>query len=141
MLKVTCAVIIQQNKILVTQRNASSDHPLQWEFPGGKLKSGETDEECVIREIMEELEIEIEILQPMVSVNHDYSFKKIELIPFLCIIKSGKIKLNEHHDFNWVTFENLKKPYFAAADQKLILQPGNQNILKKYFRKYMNDAR
>jgi len=140
MLKVTCAIIIQQNNILITQRVAGSDHPLKWEFPGGKLMLSETVEECVIREIWEELEIEIEIMEPMVSVNHDYGFRQIELIPFLSIIKSGEIKLNEHHDFKWVTFENLEKIDFAAADQTLIQHSGNQEILKKYLRKNMNEA-
>ena len=109
MLKVTCAIIIQQNKILVTQRNASSDHPLKWEFPGGKLQPGETEEECIAREINEELEIDIEIRKPMISLVHDDGCRQIELIPFLCVIKSGTIKLQEHHDLNWVTLNELEK--------------------------------
>jgi 8-oxo-dGTP diphosphatase len=108
MLKVTCAIILQQNKILVTQLNASSDHPLKWEFPGGKLKPGETEEECISREINEELEIDIEIRKPMISLFHNYGCKQIELIPFLCVIKTGVIKLNEHHDLIWVTLIILR---------------------------------
>ena len=141
MLKVSCAIVVQQNKILVTQRNSGSDHPLKWEFPGGKLKPDETLEECVAREIWEELEIEIEILEQLVSVNHDYGFRQIELIPFLCIIKSGEIKLNEHLDFDWAIFEDLEKIDFAAADQKLIQHPENKSILEKYLWKNMNDTR
>jgi len=104
MFKVTCAIIIRRNKILVAQRNESSDHPLKWEFPGGKLNPSETIEECIIREIREELDIEIEVRKTMIAVYHDYGHKQIELIPFLCILKSGDIKLIEHHDFMWVTF-------------------------------------
>jgi 8-oxo-dGTP diphosphatase len=141
MLKVTCAIVVERNKILVTQRNHHSDHPLKWEFPGGKLIQGETVEECVVREIREELEIEIEIRESMVPVNYDYGFKQIGLIPFLCVIKSGEIKLNEHNDFVWATFGNLKKIDFAAADLKLIQHPGNQKILKKYLWKNMNNPR
>jgi len=113
MLKVTCAIIIHQNKILVAQRNASTDHPLKWEFPGGKLNPEETIEECIIREIREELEIEIEILEPIISVKHDYGFKQIKLIAFICVVKSGEINLNEHCDFKWVTFSNLEVIDFA----------------------------
>jgi len=141
MLKVTCAIIIQQNKILVTQLNASSDHPLKWEFPGGKLKPGETEEECISREINEELEIDIEIRKPMISLFHNYGCKQIELIPFLCVIKTGVIKLNEHHDLIWVTLKELEKIDFAAADRKLIQHSGNHNILKKYLRENMNNSR
>ena len=68
MLKVTCAIIIHQNKILVAQRNPNSDHPLMWEFPGGKLNPRETIRECVIREIKEELDIEIEVRQSMIAI-------------------------------------------------------------------------
>ena len=95
MLKVTCALIIRDNKLLITQNNFKSDHPFQWEFPGGKIKTGETLENCIKREIMEELEIEIEILSTMKAVIYDYGFKKIKLYPFLCSIKNGKIKLSK----------------------------------------------
>lgn len=141
MLKVTCAIIIHQNKIIVNQCNTSSDHPLKWEFPGGKLKPGETEEECIAREIREELEIEIEIRKSMDSLVHNYGFKQIVLIPFLCVIKSGELKLQEHHDLNWVTLNELEKIDFVDADQKLIQHFGNQDILKKYFRENMNNTR
>ncbi|HZY24320.1 MAG TPA: NUDIX domain-containing protein, partial [Bacteroidales bacterium] len=60
MLNVTCAVIRNEdNKILVVQRGEDSDHPFKWEFPGGKLDPEETEEECIIREIDEELSMEI----------------------------------------------------------------------------------
>ncbi len=133
MLKVTCAIIIDQGKILVTQRGANSDHPFQWEFPGGKLNKGETPEECIIREIREELEIEIIILKKMQSVTWDYGFKKIELIPFLCSVKSGNISLTEHHNFKLLELRHLNELNYAEADRKLINFPANRNILKKYF--------
>ena len=138
MLKVTCAIIILQNKILITQRNNYSDHPLKWEFPGGKLNPGETREECIVREIREEIEIEIEIRESMISVQHDYGLKQIELIPFICHIKKGEIKLNEHNDFKWISISNLNKTDFAEADSKLIQLKANKEILKKYLRENMN---
>jgi 8-oxo-dGTP diphosphatase len=141
MLKVSCALIIDQNKILVVQRNTGSDHPLKWEFPGGKLNQGESPEECVIREIREELEIKIEILKPLISVYYDYGIKQIELIPFLCRINQGEIILNEHHDFKWVSPGSLEKVDFAEADRKLIQVRINQVELKKHLRKNMNDTR
>jgi 8-oxo-dGTP diphosphatase len=141
MLKVTCAIIVRQNKILVTQLNSGSDHHLKWEFPGGKQNQEETIEDCIIREIYEELEIEIGILESMIPVKYDYGFKQIELIPFLCTLKSGRIKLNVHSDFKWVTLEKLSEIDFAEADRKLIQLNENQKILEKYLWKNKYDSR
>jgi 8-oxo-dGTP diphosphatase len=132
MLKVTCAIIIHKNKILITQRGAGSDHPLQWEFPGGKIKQGESAEDCIKREIKEELDVGIEIILKMIPVVHDYGFKKIRLIPFLCSIKTGELKLNEHVDFNWVLTKEIEKINFSEADRKLSRQKQNRQILQKY---------
>jgi len=141
MLKVTCALIISQNKILVAQRNSNTDHPFQWEFPGGKLNHNETPEDCIIREIREELEIEIGIKESMITVKHDYGFRQIKLIPFLCVIKSGSIKLNEHNDFKWLSLENLNETDLVEADKKFIQLSENQKILEKYFWKNKNNHR
>jgi 8-oxo-dGTP diphosphatase len=139
MLKVTCAIIIKDNKILVTQRSIDSDHPLKWEFPGGKLNNNETETECIVREIKEELKIKIEVLKPMLPVVHDYSFKKIKLIPFLCSLKSGNIELTEHSDCKWIEIKELKYVDFAEADLKLIQTTKNLEILKKYPGENMNN--
>lgn len=135
MLKVTCACIVNKSHILTTQRGANSDHPYLWEFPGGKIKPGETAKECIKREILEELEIEIEIIRPMVSVYHDYKTKQIELIPFLCSASSENLKLNEHIDFKWTDLSELYDLTFSAADIKLIQLTTNYNILKEYLGK------
>ncbi len=140
MLKVTCAIIFRQNKIFVAQRRASSAHPLKWEFPGGKINKDETAEECIIREIREEIEIEIYIHGKMSAAFHDYGFKQIELIPFLCTIKSGKIKMNEHNDFNWVSLSQLKNIDLAEADKKILDNPKNKMMLEKHLRENMNDT-
>ena len=132
MLKVTCAIIIRQNKILVTQRNENSDHPYQWEFPGGKMNQNETETDCITREINEELGIEIRILDLMIPVQHDYGFRKIELIPFICEIHSGSIKLTEHIDFKWISIENLELMDLSDADRKIIQTDENRLILEKY---------
>ena len=131
-LKVTCALIIQNNKIFITQNSSNSDHPFQWEFPGGKIKTGETNEDCLKREIKEELEIEVEILCELKPVIFDYEIKTIELIPFLCSFKSGKIHLNEHIDFKWLELNELKSLNFPGADLELIQLKENWDTLKEY---------
>ena len=132
MLKVTCAIIIRNEKILIVQNNSDSDHPFQWEFPGGKINIDETPENCIKREIWEELEIEIEISRKMNSVEFDYGIKQIVLIPFLCSIKKGKIKLNEHTAFKWININELNEIDFSGADKKLIQEKQNISILEEY---------
>lgn len=141
MIEVTCAFIIEKDKVLITQNDKNSDHPLQWEFPGGKIKSGETAEACIIREIKEELELDISVEETMVEVEHDYSIKKIRLIPFICKIKRGTLKLNNHIAEQWVKPELLTKKNLSKADERLISQPQNKYILEEYTRKQVDQAR
>ena len=141
MIKVTCPIIINNTGILIAQRKASSNHPLKWEFPGGKLNINEIPEDCILREIREELDIEIEIKKPMISVIHIFGSKQIELIPFLCAIRSGEIKLIEHQNFLWISPDDLNRFDFIGADRKLIQHPGNKLILEKYFRENMHKTR
>lgn len=135
MIQVTCALIIDRGKVLLTQNNKNSDHPFQWEFPGGKVKPRESEEQCICREINEELELEIRVVEPLFAVKHDYGFKKIRLIPFVCSISSGTIKLNNHYKKEWVEIGKLKTVDFSEADKRLIEIPENKKMLEKYFRK------
>ena len=141
MLKVTCACLFYKNKVLLTQRGVDSDHPFLWEFPGGKIKAGENAIECIVREIKEELEIEMDILGNMYPVKYDYGFKKIELIPFLGLARSSEIKLNDHIQFKWIDWNCLNEIALLEADKKLIQQKDNRKILKKYFGKKVDNPR
>lgn len=126
MLKVTCAIIIQQNKILLTQRGEHPEHSFQWEFPGGKIKPGESAEQSIRREIKEELDIDVEVAEKMQPVFFDYGFKRIELLPFYCIIRKGKIKLKEHIAFGWLTLSELPGKNLSGADRQLLLNVENR---------------
>ena len=90
MIKVACAIILNNNKILVTQRSERMSLPLKWEFPGGKIENFETAEKCILREIMEELNIEIEILQKFEDKSFEYDAFPIKLIPFLSKYVKGE---------------------------------------------------
>ncbi len=131
MIRVTCACIIKDGCVLVAQRSQTMDHSMMWEFPGGKIKPGESPEACVKREILEEMEINIEVIAPMVPVQYKYATMHIELIPFLCRKISGEIKLNEHESFKWIRWKEFKELPFSAADEKLIHEPQNHKILKE----------
>jgi 8-oxo-dGTP diphosphatase len=132
MIKVTCAIIVQNGKILLTQRGKHPHHPYQWEFPGGKLKPGESEEECIRREIKEELNIDVKVVERMYPVKHNYNFKEIELIPFVCIKKSGEMKLSEHIDFKWMKWDEIENEYVSDADKMLLKNPANRRLLGKY---------
>jgi 8-oxo-dGTP diphosphatase len=117
MINVTCAVIRNEdNEVLVVQRGEATDHPFKWEFPGGKLTDGETEEECIIREIKEELSMDIVICGRLPVVNHDYSNKQINLIPFICDTLDDLPFLSEHLAFRWIVPDALKSIDFSEAD-------------------------
>lgn len=140
MIQVTCALIVNGEKILVAQNNKSSDHPFQWEFPGGKIKPGETERDCILREIMEELNLKIEVMEALIPVEYDYQIKSIRLIPFVCRLVSGEIELNDHNAIKWLAETELDNLNFAEADRLLIQQKENRKRLKKYLGKKMHEA-
>src|SRR5664279_295418 len=117
MIIVTCAVIRNEdNQILVVQRGEATDHPFKWEFPGGKLAPGETEEECIIREVDEELSLEIVIRGGLPEVEHNYGHKQIKLIPFICDTLDEMPVLSEHIDYKWLDVEDLMSVDFSEAD-------------------------
>ena len=120
MINVTCAIIIIENKILVTQRSENMKLPLKWEFPGGKLEENESEINCIRREIKEELNIEIEVIKRLSNNIHDYGTFKINLIPFLSNYVSGEIILSEHKDYKILNKLDLLDLDWAEADVPIL---------------------
>jgi len=117
MITVTCAIIRnEENEVLIVQRGEKTDHPFKWEFPGGKLAENETEEECIIREVKEELSMEIVITGKLPSVEYDYGHKQIQLIPFICDTLDELPFLSEHVAFRWVMASDMKSVDFSEAD-------------------------
>ncbi len=117
MLLVACAIILNsQNKVIVCQRSRSMHLPLKWEFPGGKIEENETPEECLTREIKEELNIDIRIIEQLMTNDHHYEDKFIRLIPFICRYLDGDIILKEHTQFKCLDKESLLDLDWAEAD-------------------------
>jgi 8-oxo-dGTP diphosphatase len=90
--------------------------PLKWEFPGGKLEINESVEECIIREIKEEINIEVAITRKMSNSIFDYGDFKINLIPFVADYVSGKIILSEHRAYKLLEKTELLNLDWAEAD-------------------------
>jgi len=117
MMDVSCAIIRNEElKILIVQRGEDTDHPLKWEFPGGKIKSGETTEDSIIREIDEELSMDIIITDQLGEVEYDYGFKQIRLYPLVCETLSDDPVLTEHISFRWIRDEELREIDLCEAD-------------------------
>ncbi len=117
MIVVTCAIIRnEENEVLVVQRGEKTSHPLKWEFPGGKLKDNETEEECIVREIKEELSIDIVICNRMPDTEYDYGNKQVRLIPFICDTLDDLPFLSEHIAFKWLNPADLRNVDFSEAD-------------------------
>lgn len=122
MIDVTCAIVIDGLKVLVTQRSETMKLPLKWEFPGGKIDSNETAEMCINRELMEELNVRIEIVERLSDCQHSYENFTINLIPFIVRLKSGNLVLREHKTFRWATADELKNFDWAPADIPVLNQ-------------------
>ncbi len=118
--QVTAAVIRKGKKILITRRPEKGLLGGLWEFPGGKQKPGESLEECLKREIEEELGIEISVGESFMQVNHAYSHFKITLHPFFCRHLKGRIQKIGVMDYRWVTSAELSEYAFPRADQRVI---------------------
>jgi 8-oxo-dGTP diphosphatase len=120
MIKVTCAIILFDDKILVTQRSEEMKLPLKWEFPGGKLEENESEIDCIKREIKEEINIEIDIVKQLSDSFYDYGSFQIKLIPFVANYLSGTIKLAEHKKYRLLAASELKELDWAEADKPIV---------------------
>ena len=89
---VTAAVIEKDGMVLIAQRRPGGRHPERWEFPGGKVEMGETAEECLAREMVEEMGVEVAVGEKLSEVEHAYPDTKIRLIAFKCEITSGRFQ-------------------------------------------------
>lgn len=116
MIRVTAAIIIQDHKVFIAKRKPPGRMPGMWEFPGGKIEYGETPEQCLKRELREELEIDVVIGDHIGTNLHQYDFYTVELLAYRAIIEAGEIKLNDHADMAWVEAKDLSRYEFAPAD-------------------------
>ena len=114
-IKVVAAIIQKENKILATKRGYG-EFINMWEFPGGKIEPGETKEEALIREIKEELNIEINVDKFAIDIEYQYPNFYLFMSCFMCSIKEGSMELLEHNDSKWITKEELNTLNWLSAD-------------------------
>ena len=101
--KVSAAVIKNGDKVLLCQRPKGKRHELLWEFPGGKIEPNETEEDCIIREIQEELDVTLGNLKRLTTIQAD----DVSITYFEATIISGKLKMIEHNDIKWVNRKEI----------------------------------
>ena len=99
---VTAAIIIRDNRVLITRRAYNQKLAGKWEFPGGKIEQGESPESCLIRELEEELGIHVRINQKFGESQYRYEHGEIRLLAYYADIVSGSITLSVHDAYSWV---------------------------------------
>jgi len=118
--QVTAGVICRQGKVLIARRPKGSHLEGYWEFPGGKQEKGESLENCLEREIEEELGLRVRADQYLLTVNHDYGSRHISLHFFFCSLLEGEARATEGQEIKWVNSVDLKKYHFPPPDKKVI---------------------
>ena len=113
---VTAAIIVSGNKILIARRKIGEKLEGYWEFPGGKIKKGETPEKCLSRELFEEFGIKTKIGEQFAESIYQYNHGIIKLVAFITEILSGDIILTVHDKIEWVESKELLNYKLAPAD-------------------------
>jgi 8-oxo-dGTP diphosphatase len=121
MIRVAAAIIEnEQGQILIARRKKGKSQEGMWEFPGGKIERDETVEECLRRELREEMDIEIEPFAYFGENDHWYGETLIRLIAYRAKFVSGELKLVDHDDYFWADHSQLIDYKFAPADIKFV---------------------
>ena len=125
-IEVVAAMIQLEDMILVVQRkeNEKSYKSLKWEFPGGKVEEGERPEDAVIREVNEELQLDIHPVASIGRVVYEYPDIKVDLTLFHCALIDGLPIMNEHNDLRWTDKSLLYTFDWSAADRELLQLAG-----------------
>jgi 8-oxo-dGTP diphosphatase len=120
---VLAALIKNENdEFLIAKRKSALSNGGKWEFPGGKLRFSEAPEECLRREINEELGIDIIVRIPFQIVNQSYPDKSILLIAYLCSYEGGELKLKDHDQAKWIRPSFLMDHELSEPDKPIALQ-------------------
>lgn len=123
-IEVVAAVIIHDHKILCVQRGDNKFDYIsrKYEFPGGKIEQGETKKETIIREIKEELRMDIVPLEELETVEHEYPDFYLKMHSFICESLIPEVHLTEHIDFKWLLVSELNELDWAGADLPIVAQ-------------------
>lgn len=120
MTEVVAALIWDRDKFMICQRPAHKARGLLWEFVGGKVESGKTKEQALIRECREELAITLEVGEVFMDVIHEYPDLTVHLTLFYAAIREGIPQKLEHSDIRWITVGEIDQYTFCPADEEIL---------------------
>jgi mutator protein MutT len=117
---VVIGIVRNQNKVLVCRRRDEGHLGGFWEFPGGKLEAGETLEQCLKRELLEEVNLDVGQLSPLKVIEHDYPDRQVRLHPYLCEYLDGELKPIGCAEAVWIEPARLREVHFPDANRELV---------------------
>ena len=129
-IRVVAAIIKKDNNIFATQRGYGN-YKDWWEFPGGKIESGESPEAALVREIKEELDTEIQVDEYFMTVEYDYPEFHLSMDCFWCSIVNGHLTLLEHEAAKWLSMDDLYQVNWLPADVEIINRIAQQQSAGK----------
>jgi 8-oxo-dGTP diphosphatase len=127
-IRVVAAEIEKDGQYLITQRNPHAVLPLLWEFPGGRVESGESDEQALARELKEEMGITVVVGVRSLSVSHEYERYTLDLVVYRATISEGEPECLKVHAIQWVKPSDFSKYKFPGADQATVDQLLGEDI-------------
>ena len=122
MVEVVAALIWDNDKFMICQRPVHKARALLWEFVGGKVEPGETKEQALIRECMEELAVTLSVGEVFMDVVHEYPDITVHLTLFNAAIAEGIPRKLEHNDIKWITVSEIDNYDFCPADEEILLK-------------------
>jgi len=117
---VVIAVVVRAGKVLICKRRANDSFGGYWEFPGGKREANETAEQCLVRELQEELELQVTPTRAFAPIEHDYPSIQVRLLPYHCGCEDAEPKAIACEQFAWVWPHQLRQYRFPEANAELI---------------------
>lgn len=119
-IRVVAGLIRRDGKVLLTQRKPGRHLGLSWEFPGGKVEAGETDEVALMRELVEELGVKVTVGSRCFETRHQYGAREMHLLVYRCRLIEGEPKALDVHSVEWVDVKRIKEREFLPADMPLV---------------------
>ncbi|NLK08232.1 MAG: (deoxy)nucleoside triphosphate pyrophosphohydrolase [Firmicutes bacterium] len=121
-IRVAAGILTDGCRILITRRAPEENFAGKWEFPGGKIENHETEQECLVRELKEELDIDVVVGEFLTEVLHDYGSFKVKLKTYYCTITGGTISVSVHDKYKWVHANELLNYELLPADIPVVKQ-------------------
>jgi 8-oxo-dGTP diphosphatase len=126
--EVAAGLIFRDGQLLITQRHSNVHLGGLWEFPGGKRERDETFEQCLVRELKEELGVQVHVLELFESITHEYPQKTVHLRFFVCSLKTGEPQALDCNAVAWIQRKELGSYEFPAADAVLLKKLDNVDV-------------